>query len=292
MLHVGLILYSVRQAMEKDPLGVVAQVARMGYRNIEVCNHHADTDNGIGFGVEAQPLREIFDSYGSRVVSAHIYPFDQCDTSAVLAYQRVLGNRNIVNPMDHFETYDILMQKCEYYNRMGRLCRDEGFQYLYHNHNQEFRTFNGKFVLDYIVENTDPDCVGLELDTFWVMRAGLDPVEMLRHYGKRVKLIHQKDFARDALVPINTIGITPEQRETGSEFSQRPAPWTMEEGRTAFTEIGTGMMDIQSIINEANASTDATHIILEQDATRMPTELDSIARSMEAFRRFEGISWD
>lgn len=177
--------------------------------------------------------------------------------------------------MGRFTTYDDLMQQCEYFNKIGKICREEGFTYLYHNHQHEYRTFNGKSILDIIVENTDPNYLSLELDTFWTMRAGLNPVDMLKHFGKRIKLIHQKDFAWDSLAPINLNGLTPEDIAS-----------------SAFAEIGTGIMPIQSIIDAANTYTDAGYIILEQDFTRMSSEIDSVAKSMEAFKKFTGISWD
>ena len=173
--------------------------------------------------------------------------------------------------MGRFTTYDDLMQQCEYFNKIGKICREEGFTYLYHNHQHEYRTFNGKSILDIIVENTDPKYLSLELDTFWTMRAGLNPVDMLKHFGKRIKLIHQKDFAWDSLAPINLNGLTPEDIAS-----------------SAFAEIGTGIMPIQSIIDAANTYTDAGYIILEQDFTRMSSEIDSVAKSMEAFKKFTG----
>ena len=83
-----------------------------------------------------------------------------------------------------------------------------------------------------------------------------------------------------------------------SDYAARGGMTAQEEKRqkwaatTAFTEIGTGIMPIQDIINAANTYTDAQYIILEQDATRMPTQMDSIEKSMEGFRKFDGISWD
>ena len=113
-----MILYSVRNEMEKDAIGTVERVAELGYKNIEVCNHNAIQDPGCGFGVEAQVLKETFDRFGAQVVSAHIFPFEKSDIPAVLEYNRVLGNTNIVNPMGRFTTYDDLMQQCEYFNKM------------------------------------------------------------------------------------------------------------------------------------------------------------------------------
>lgn len=310
MLKVGLILYSVREEMAKDPIAAVERVAGLGYKNIEVCNHNAIQDPGCGFGVEAQTLKATFDRFGSQVVSAHIFPLEKADLKGVLAYNRALGNKNIVNPMGRFTTYDDLMRQCEFFNQVGRECHENGFTFLYHNHDHEFRTFNGKSIMDHMVENTDPDYLSLELDTFWVMRAGLNPVEMLKHFGQRVKLVHQKDFAWDSLAPINTIGLTPEDYEMkpgesagidgGSDYAKNGGKFVITEDEaararyirsTAFTEIGTGIMPIQSIIDAANAHTAAEYIILEQDSTRMESQLASIEKSMEAFRKFSGIEW-
>ena len=309
MLKVGLILYSVRAEMEKDPIGTAEKVGRLGYKNLEVCNHNAIHVPGCGFGVSAEELKATFDRFGSKVVSAHIFPFEKSDVPAVLTYNQTLGNRNIVNPMGRFTTYDDLMRQCEYFNKMGKICHEEGMTYLYHNHDHEFRTFQGKAILDLIVEHTDPDYLSLELDTFWTMRAGLCPMEQLKHFGKRVKLVHQKDFAWDSMAPINNIGLTPEEREMkpgesvglggDSEYAKNGGAYSKEEleqqsrvRNTAFAEIGTGIMPIQKIIDAANEYTDAEYIILEQDYTRLPTQIASIEKSMEAFRRFQGLSWD
>lgn len=169
--------------------------------------------------------------------------------------------------MGKFTTYDDLMRQCEFFNKVGKQCHEEGFTFLYHNHDHEFRTFNGKSIMDHMVENTDPDYLSLELDTFWVMRAGLNPVEQLKHFGKRVKLVHQKDFAWDSLAPINTIGLTPEDYEMkpgesagidgGSDYAKNGGKHVITEDEaararyirsTSFTEIGMGIMPIQAII--------------------------------------------
>lgn len=303
MLKVGLILYSVREEMARDPIGTVEKVGKLGYRSIEVCNHSADTDPGCGFGVSAQELRAAFDRCGSHVISAHIDPLDRADLDAVVEYEQTLGNRNIVNPMGRYTGYDDVMRQIEGFNTTGRRLHELGMTYLYHNHHHEYRTYGGKSILDLIAENTDPDYVSLELDTFWTMRAGRNPVEMLKHFGPRVRLVHQKDFAWDAVVPINLNGITPADWEVpeGGEPSfwgsaepkdEAEAARQREAYTSAFTEIGQGIMPIQAIIDTASACTNAEYIILEQDYTRMPSQIDSIQKSMESFRKFQGITWE
>lgn len=304
-LKVGIILYSVRDEMAKDSLGAVARVAEMGYKYVEVCNHNAIRDPGCGFGIPADTLMDTFRNFGTQVVSAHVFPFEKADIPAVLAYNRILGNTNIVNPMGRFSTYDDLMRQCEAFNRIGKICHEEGMNYLYHNHEFEFRTIRGKTIMDHICENTDPAYLSLELDTFWVMRAALCPMETIKHYGRRIRLIHQKDFAWDSLQPINLIGLTPEDRELkpgevvgidgNSDYAKNGKHKETPERiirATAFTEIGSGIMPIQKIIDAANTYTDAAYIILEQDVTRMATQFDSVAASMEGFKKFTGIAWD
>ena len=124
-------------------------------------------------------------------------------------------------------------------------------------------------------------------------------------------MIHQKDFAWDSLQEINLIGLTPEDREMkpgeivgmngNSSYAKNGGKSIISKDeaeaeyrrrrQTSFTEIGTGIMPIQSIIDAANEYTDAKYIILEQDATRMPTQIDSIKKSMEGFKKFTGIEW-
>ena len=314
MIKVGLILYSVRDMMAQDPLGTVEAVAKLGYKNIETCNHNAIQDFGCGFGLPAEDMKAKFDEYGSRVVSAHIFPYEKTNLHEIVKYNQILGNKNIVNPNDLFTTYDELMRQCEFYNESARILYEEGgMRMLYHNHTQEYRTFGGKSILELMLENTDERYVGLELDTFWTMRAGHDPIAMLKKFGKRVKLIHQKDFAWDAVTPINLIGLKPEDYEikpgeawglNGDSMyakaggNRQKLEMTEEQKRerdisnSAFTEIGDGIMDIQGIIDAAAEHCDVEYIILEQDFTRLPTQLDSIARSMESFRKFQNISWE
>lgn len=308
-MKVGVILYSVRDHMEKNPIQTAEEVAGLGYKYLEVCNHNAMEDPGCGFGIDAAVLKSVLDGFGAQVVSTHVFPFERADVKAVLEYNRTLGNKNIVVPMGRFDSYDDLMRQCEYFNQMGKICAEEGMTYLYHNHNHEFRTIFGKTIMDWLMENTDPEYLSLELDTFWVMRAGLCPVRQIRHLGKRIKLIHQKDFAWDSIVPINLNGLTDEERELkqgesvgwdSRSFFGENGEMLMDEEEseeelrenTAFAEIGEGIMQIQEIIDAANKYSSAEYCILEQDSTRMESQMASIAKSMESFRRFSGITWD
>ena len=187
--------------------------------------------------------------------------------------------------MEVFRDYDDTMRKIETYEKMGKMAAEEGMRFLYHNHYQELQEFHGHKVLDLIVENTDPAHVNLELDTFWVLRGGVDPVELMKRYGTRIKMLHQKDFAKDTKTPVNMFDVVGKDTYITREvFNQYKC-------NDDFVEIGYGQMDIQKIIDTALEIGSIEYIVLEQDATKLD-QLESVKRSMEGFRKFEGIVWE
>lgn len=292
-LKIGLQLYSVRNSMAVDPLATIENVGKLGYKYIEFANHNAKEDFGCGFGVPAEVMKEKLDSYGMKAVSAHISPLELDNVDKVIEYYSVLGCKNLVKSMDVFESSDDVKRKAEAYNLIGERLKKYGMSYLYHNHFQEFQKFDGKYVLDIMRENVDPSCVGFQLDTFWVMRGGADPIEILKRFGSAVKLVHQKDFAKDIDIPVDIFSYTdPNQNiDVQKLMDILSTPFNGLEQKEAIVEVGTGQMDIQSIIQTAQEYTDAEYIILEQDFTKHD-EIESIKISMESFRKFSGVLWE
>lgn len=284
-LKVGIQLYSVRDLMNQDPLNTIGQVAEAGYKYLEAANHKALEDDGVGFGVSPEELNDVMARSGSRIISAHIFPFNEENYKRVIAYNQKIGNHTVVYPMEIFKDYDDTMRKVELCEKMGKMAAEEGMQFLYHNHFQELQEFNGQTVMDLIVKNTDPEHVNLELDTFWVLRGGVDPVELMKKYGTRIKMLHQKDLAKDTRTPVNMFDVVGKDTYITREvFNQYKC-------NDDFVEIGFGRMDIQKIIDTALELGSVEYIILEQDATKL-NQLESIKRSMEGFHRFDGISWE
>ncbi|MDR0387349.1 MAG: sugar phosphate isomerase/epimerase [Treponema sp.] len=287
-MKVGIQLYSVRNHMEKDPVGTIRHVAEAGYRYIEAANHHADKDSGTGFGAGAKEIKKVLEDTGTRIISAHIAPFNAEIIKPVLEYYAELESAYIVAPMDFFKDKADVLAKCEVYNELAGLCAGAGMQFLYHNHFHEFQIFDdkdGKTIFDLIMENTDPALVGVELDTYWAARGGQDPVKLLEKYGERTRLIHQKDIPAawrekiNLIEPVNTDKITVDINYFMSVVSPE-----------AFTEIGSGILPIQEIINAGNRGRRTDYIVLEQDFSRHD-EYESIRISMESFRKFTGIEW-
>lgn len=278
-IPVGLQLYSVRNALKQDPWGTLEAVAKVGFTHLEAANHNALTDPGVGFGVGARELREQLAALGLGIVGCHISPLRMDILPDVLDYQAELGNTQIGCDIEFFpyNDRDYVLRRCEAFNEVGRLAHERGMRVYYHNHFQEFQKFGDDYVYDIILANTDPDLVFFELDTYWMYRGGQDPIAWMQRFPERIILLHQKDFPASAAQPLNLFdGVISLTENIDMElFRDRKDP-------LAFTEIGTGILPIQDIINAAETLPNLEYLILEQDHTTLP-EIESIQRSMEAF---------
>jgi sugar phosphate isomerase/epimerase len=282
-MKVGIQLYSVRDEMAKDPINAIRTVAGLGYKNLEFASSKADTDPGVGFGVDADTMNALLAETGAKLISGHVRPINEDTIDALIEYHKKVGTKYIGQSSDFYKSYEHLLERCEYYNWVGKKLAENGMQFLVHNHYHEFQKINGREVLYHIMDNTDPNYVSFELDTFWAMRGGMDPIEVMKTLGSRLKLVHQKDFSKTSTTPINLWTIKdPEVLISQETFGGAAQP-------TDFCEIGTGIMDIQSIIDAAN-ELGAEYIVLEQDATQL-TQLESVEISMNAFKKFEGLDW-
>lgn len=282
-MKVGIQLYSVRNSMAQDSLGTIEKVVNAGYKNLEVANHNADVDSGVGFGVSAYETNELINKLDAHIVSAHIFPMNPERIDAVLEYHKILGTKFIVMPMAFYFSHQDALDMAEQLNRVGEKCALAGMELLYHNHFHELQVFDGETVYETIMKNTDPALVKIELDTYWILRGKQNPVAFLKKFGKRVRLLHQKDYPfgyDDELDLLTKVGTDPINMER----------FVSEVDEKTFTEIGKGIIPIQEIINTAVEYCDVDYIILEQDYTQHD-EMESIKISMDSFRKFTGVTW-
>ncbi len=175
-------LYTLRSLMDEDLEGTLAALSAIGYRTVELAGLHGRT---------AREFRDLLDHYGLRATSNHA-GIDG-DVPALLEDARVLGNRYIDVPHADFDTAEQWHRFAERLNEVGAAARRHGLRLGYHNHDHEFATVDGQQPFTILTERTDPRLVHFELDVYWAVAAGQDPVEMVRRHRGRIRQLHVKD---------------------------------------------------------------------------------------------------
>ena len=187
LAQVGLQLYTVRDAAAKDLDGTLAQVAAAGYKLVETAGLYDRTP---------ADLRALFDKHGIRTVSGH-YPLADLEKApdAQFAAAKTLGQEYVTVPwldpsLRTAETFGSLPGRL---NKLGEQARAAGLKIAYHNHDFEFTRVGGSTLFDTLLARTDPALVDLEMDVYWVTKAGADPVALLRQHPRRFPMLHLKD---------------------------------------------------------------------------------------------------
>jgi sugar phosphate isomerase/epimerase len=181
-------LYTVRDHMEKDPVGTLKAVKAAGYDNVELvgCEGYAPRD-----------FKRILDDCGLRPISGHTGLKDiERDIREVVESAHTLGHKYLAfsaNAPDRQGWFEVAEQS----ERAGEALAREGLRLCYHNHAHEYVRFGNETAYDIIMQNTSPQNLGAELDVFWVTFGGLDPVEQIRKYAHRCPLLHIKDMTAD-----------------------------------------------------------------------------------------------
>jgi sugar phosphate isomerase/epimerase len=132
------------------------------------------------------------------------------------------------------------------FNKAGEICKKNGLRFAYHNHNYSFNKQEGQMPQDVMMQNTDPTLVDFEMDIYWVVSAGADPIEWLKKYPNRFRLCHIKDRAKNA------------------------APTNFD----ASVDLGLGSIDFKSILAEGKKLGFKYHIV-EQEKYENTTPLKS-----------------
>lgn len=291
-MRIGIQFFSVRKNMEKDPIRTMEKVAALGYKNWEICQLFGHDNMEYNYGLQLPPKegKALVDRLGVNIIGSHLTSENLLDEEYMKGYYDYMQAIDCYSPglasaFFRYGDVDDVKRRGELYNKVGEECKKRGMVFHYHNHFHEFQKFGDEYVLDLIMKFTDPDLVKLELDTYWVMRGGVDPVEQMHKHGERIIMLHQKDFPKDCDIPVNMFE---KQFDIHGQMSSKICAGSAHP--TTFTEVGTGIMDIQEIINVGNQY-NIKYITLEQDQTLLG-ELESIAVSMKAFQKYSGLSWD
>ena len=234
----GLQLYSLRDQLPADVKGVIAKVGKAGYKEAETFGYSLEK----GFwGTSAKDFGAYLKDNGITTPSGHygISYFGDGKTDDLKGYietAKTLNQSYLVIPSIDgrlLNTADKCKAVAEKMNRVSEICRASGLKLGYHNHNFEWKPLQGGSTFyEILLKETDPKTLRLEMDIFWVVRAGQDPVKIFADHPGRFDLVHIKD-----------------RNKTQTDLN---------------TEIGKGSIDYKAIIPKAKAA-GVKHFIVEQE---------------------------
>ena len=235
---VGLQLYTLRDYIGKDVKGVLAKVAKAGYNEVETYGYSPQTHF---WGLTPKEFKATLAANGLTTSSGH-YEMNgfvrDGNAEALKPYldaAQACGQTYLVVP--HLDeqlrkTPEDLKTIAARVNQAGALCKAAGLKLAYHNHDFEFKPVGGTTLYDVLLRETDPALVDFELDLYWVVRAGQDPLKLFAAHPKRFPLWHVKDMDR-----------------------AQPA---------RNTEIGSGSIDFKKIFEHAKTA-GLQHLFMEQE---------------------------
>jgi sugar phosphate isomerase/epimerase len=188
--RIGLQLYSLRDDARRDLERTIADIAAIGYTDVELLG---SMDN---FGMAPARLREVLDRNGLRAPSTHVGGSALDDLERQLDDAQTLGHEYIVVaslPISGQRSLDDYQRWADRFNEAGQRARARGIWIGFHNHAADHTPIGGVVPYDLLVERTDAGVVRHQLDTGNCAMAGRDPLEYLSRYGSRYWLFHIKD---------------------------------------------------------------------------------------------------
>lgn len=197
-MTLGAQLYTLRmytQTPEDLDLSL-SKVAKMGYETVQI--------SAIG-PIPAQTVREMCDKHGLKIVLTHTDPIRILrDTEAVIQEHDIMGCEYIGIGMmpEKYRSPEWLYRFAEDYKEPARKIAAAGKLLMYHNHNLEFQKFDGRLVMETLMEAFTPEEMGFTLDTYWVQMGGGDVCQWIKRLKGRIPCVHLKDMAVQGMQPI------------------------------------------------------------------------------------------
>lgn len=263
MDNVNLQLFSFGMECELSFLDKIRSAGEMGYAGVEFVRDYAD--------IPVEDVVKTLEESGVKAVGAHV-AFDFMEQD--LPYLAKTGMKFVACPMTPFKSAEEAKEVAADLNKFGQMAKQYGITIGYHNHTNEFFVDEGKYLLDWVIENTDPETVAFELDCGWASAAGVDPVAYIQKYAGRFAAIHVKE--NSAVIGCGTprSRYDPpmprpkfERDENGNliippEFKKR-----MEERGKLNVPTGTGIVDWKAVKAAADAQRDNVLYVVEREAS-------------------------
>lgn len=250
----GIQLWSLRDILGKDPWSLITKLAESGYRTVE----SFEGPTGVYWGKTPKEFAAFLKSNGLSMPSIHCNVFDRFEVKVAEAAEA--GVQHVLCPwLGPQKTIDDFKKAAERFNTMGAICKKNGLRFGYHNHDYSFKELDKEIPQQILIEYTDRNLVDFEMDIFWVVAAGADPIEWFERYPNRFRLAHIKDR------------------------SKKPVA---DEGKNSVV-VGTGHIDFESILRTGRAK-GLKELIVEQEANYGAGPLESAIASLNYLKKLRG----
>ena len=254
---IGLQLYTLRDQLEKDVGGTIQQIAKIGYKDVEIYSLYGKSPAEFG---------KILNDNGITASSGHyLLPDVKTNWDKHVEDARALRLKYVVNailaPEDR-KSFDDYKRLADLFNKAGETAQKAGIQFCYHNHNFEFTKYGDTTAYEYLLKTLDPKLVKFEMDCFWVTHAGEDPATYFKKYPGRFPLLHIKDM------------------------KDKPAPTHELDARLGlFAPVGQGTIDWKPIFAAARQG-GMQHYYVEEDYCEQPP-LEAVKMSYDYLSKLE-----
>ena len=229
--EMGVQIYSVRDALKEDFEGSVKKIADIGFKYIEA--YGLDTEGKIN-GMSPEDYSSVVASNGMKIASTHCSYFQADEGERLIEAALTADIPNVMIAYLNEEDRDY-HKVAENLNKIGVLAKEAGLLFGYHNHDWEFEKKGNEVGLEVLLNETEPDLVSFQLDLYWAVKGGVDPVTFIEKHPGRFCSFHVKDAAED--------------------LKQ--------------TTVGTGIIDFESIFN-IKAKAGISRFFVEDERTEDP----------------------
>ncbi|MFD0717454.1 sugar phosphate isomerase/epimerase family protein [Paenibacillus sp. GCM10027626] len=283
----GINLFSVHEQLADDYFGTLEKVAAAGYRNIELIGFNMKKLSRFSDEFAATDIQASLDRLGLQAIAMHeaMMPGQDIlahDWDAAMKYCDGLGCPSIVLPSVMISDEESALKTAEQLNRLGSQMKERGFRLYVHNHAHEFKKAGEVALLELLADNTDPAHLKFELDLVWVMRAGTDPIAVLKRLGDRCDMIHQKDLNKELAGPLD---ILEAMKQNGNEHLGLFEAYGKYVAPTDFVDLGTGAFDFATVYAKLKEMGYVRYALVENEG-KSADKIQSIANDLIYLQKF------
>jgi len=193
-MKIGLQLWTIRDVINSDLTGTLAALSKFGYNSLEPYGF-----NGSFYNYSAKEFRKICNDLGMDITSTHTgisaaNAAEYAEKGAEAGLEYLILPSFSGRPEKTIDDYKVVAQEM---NQIGEITKKSGIKFAYHNHNHEFKPIDGMVPYDTLLAETDPALVSFEMDIFWVVKGGKDPVQYFKNHPGRFQTWHIKDMGND-----------------------------------------------------------------------------------------------